>query len=477
MKTLKTTENLLELIGCHHRYQIAVTTIFCFIGIFIDSSLSNLSLMVSPPIADHIVDGKLVSEPLTYKICEESHYTINMSKSSKNWLLEFEVYCDKTLVALLTMFFYAGNVLGLISLQFFKYNSKETIIKIFVFIYSGACLLLLAHNYWVTILFNLIQGFCQAPLIILRLSTVTELTCNDYRSYFLNLQIISSLISPTFLIAMKSTGLDWRFTYVIGGVTVLVLNLVNLFVVVTNPRYLMVNNEIDEATEKAEYIRSFNRVGHHKEVADINELFDPNTSQILVPESVSHSIDHKEQEPKKTLLLNILIFLLCGVMNLSFVLIEQKSVANEPNFYTLLIIGSYSCIIVFVLVGFLMNTLTLGRKFTLVILNGIIIVFRLLNILFGVWNKYFYMIVSVLTLSTQIPEHALVMESFSNKGRIKYYGRVYLIAKITSIFCALIYENLENIFYQLLTSVFCIIILVYLIFVLEETNKKELKDY
>lgn len=475
---MKTTENLLELIGCHHRYQIITSIIYAFIGILVDSSVFNLSLMVSMPFVEHMKDGKLVTEPLTYSICEEE-FTVDTEKSRQNWLLEFDgIYCDKTKVALFSTLFYCGCVIGIFILQFFKDTSKELTIKCLAFVFSLSTLLLFIKQYWIILLFNFIQGFCQAPMLVLRCSTITEITCNEYRSYFLISQILSSLLPPTYILLMNSTGLDWRGIYYVTSILIIAANLINLFVIVTNPRFLMVNDDIDSATENAEYIRSFNKLGHHTEVADLNEILDPNTSQILVPESVSlHSISHYEEKPKYVFIFNLFMILVCGIMNFTFILVEQKLYVNDPDYKIITLIGSYVCILFFIFIGWLMNTSAFGRKHTLIMLNCIIIVVRLLYILFQIKSIYCYIFISIASISTQIPEHALIMESFSNKGRLKYYSQIYLISKIFGIFCPTIYEYTPFFYNQLISAILSLVVVIYLVFIIQETNQKHLKDY
>lgn len=475
---MKTTENLLELIGCHHRYQIITSIIYAFIGILIDSSIFNLSLMVSMPFVDHMKEGESVTEPLTYTICLEK-YDINYEKSRQNWLLEFDgILCDKTKVSLFQTLFYCGCVLGVFILQFFKDVSKELIIKCIAFIFSLSTLFLFIKSYWIMLVFNFVQGLCQAPFFLVRCSTITEITCNQYRSYFLITQILSSLLPPSYILLMNTTGLSWRGIYYATSILIIAANLINLFVVVTNPRFLMVNDNVDSATENAEYIRSFNKIGHHTDVANLNEILDPNTSQIIVPESVSlHTISHYEEKPKTFFIFNLFMLLVCGIINFTLILVEQKSYVNDPNYKITTLIGSYLCIAFFIFIGWLMNTSTFGRRYTLIMLNSTIIFGRLLYILFQIKSIYVYLLISIAGISTQIPEHALIMESFSNKGRLKYYSQIYLIAKIFSIFCPTIYEYTPFFFNQLISALLSLIVVLYLVFVIQETNKKHLRDF
>lgn len=484
MKILESTENLIEMIGCHHRYQIIVSIIFFLLGMMSDSSLNNLPMMAAQPMIDHFVDGKLVTETLTYDICKKGNFKVNVEKSTNNWLFEFEdVRCNKTLVSLLTTFFYSGEVIGLFALQFFKNNSKESLLKIISFIFISSNALLLIKSYYAVLIFNFIQGLSQTPIAVLRFSTITELTCVDYRSYFLNVQFLSALISPSYLLLMRSYGVDWRYTYYLAGIVMLIANLINCFVVVTNPRFLMVNYEIDEATESAEYIRSFNRLGHHNEVADVNDILDPNTSQVLIPESVSISVSSilsgdKEQLPSKAFLFNIFVMMVCGVVNVSLVMIEQKKVVNEPNFLILYLVGSYLSVGMFIFIGWLMNTVSFGRRYTLLSLNLLIITVRLIEILWSLENNLaIYCLACMFTICTQVPSHTITMESFSNKGRLKYYGLLYLFSKVFQIACPSIYEYTPEILYLFLIITLSGLTCSYLVFLIEETNKKKLKDF
>lgn len=434
---------------------------------------------------DHYVDGEFVTEQLDYEICKEKGYIVNVEKSANNWLLEFEEErCNKLLVSLLTASFYLGEILGLVVIQFFKNKSKEMMIKVVCFIFILSNALLLIKSYYIVLLFNFIQGLCQTPIAVLRFSTITELTCTDYRSYFVNVQFLSALISPTFLLAMRYYGLEWRLTYYIAGMVMLMANLINTFVVITNPRFLMVNYDEDEATESSEYIRSFNKLGHKTDVADINDIIDPNTSHILIPDSVSVNSAVSEKEiiennlPTKSFLFNIFIMMVCGVLNFSLVMIEQKKIVNQKNFMINYLICSYVCVIMFMLIGWLMNTETFGRKYTLLLLNSIIVLVRLVEILFSLeGNVMIYFVACLFTICTQVPTHTITMESFSNKARLKYYGLLYLSSKVFQIFCPLIFEYTPTTIYFIFIIFLSSLTIGYLLFLIEETNKKKLKDY
>lgn len=475
-KVFKNTESILELIGCHHRYQIVISLILVIIGLFIDMTINNLSINLTNPIVNYYKEGQLVEEKLNDYICKNEDFTINYNKSNINWIIDFEIWCDKTAIAFVTSFFYAGEFLGTLILFIFKDREKEFLLKIFGFTYSLITIVLVIKNYYVLLLFNLIQGICQAPILLLRNSIITEITCTQYRSHFLNIQFLSSVLTPLYCVLMLQTKLDWRFTYIVSGSVGLLFTLTASFILVTNPRYLMIKGDVDGATDNAEFIRSFNKIGNSNEISDLNDILNPRTSRISMPNSLSVASLGKETYPTKMFLFNILMLLSVGVLCWSFVMVEMKEFTNDKNYGIGIIIGSLGTVIFFVFAGFLMNTKLFGRKYTYILIATIIIILRLLKLIFGIYNLIVFIFILMCSVVLQLPQHTITLESFSNKARVKYYSILYLLSKIPTMFAPSIYEFVSGVWYNVIIIILMLTGISFILFAVEETNNKELED-
>ncbi len=520
---MKSTEDFMSTIGCHHKYQIILSIIYLVIGTFIDFSLTNLSFMTTLPIVKYQKGDIIIKETINSEICEhyKNNYDIVYSESLSNWLIDLNLECKPTLVSMLTSAFLFGNLLGLVALQFLKDISKEKLIKAFATIYVTVTVLIFFKSFYTIFLFNVVQGFCQLSLMVLRNSLITELICKKYRSLFIFIQILSSITAGLFLSLVITLGLEWKLQYVTASSFVLIFNVFNFIYIVTNPRYLLINNEPDLATHAANYIRKINNKEGEtiddnlseseyeneilkpqkiscqnesndngtnsnkqdklekftvKRTSKLEEFIDPDKSILIQPESVKESHGY-EQEPSLYLRFNLLILFITCSINFIFVIYEAKDFNSTPNIELFVLISALICIPIFLLISILANTKLLGRKYTLAIIQIVNIILRLLYICFGISNTYIFFIIRIFISASQLPQHTLISESFSNKGRVKHYSLLNIIVKVFAIAVPGAYDNISYLVYNIISTLLSTICLVYLVFFLEETRGKELKDY
>lgn len=500
---MKNTEKILDYIGCHHRYQILLSVVYLVIGTYLDFSLGNLSVMVTLPKVMYINDkSETKIEEITQEICSKYDYTIVKDQSYTNWVTDTHIECKNDAISLLSSMFLVGNLLGLMSLQFLQNQSKENVIKYICIVYCASSGLLPIKNYYALILFNLMQGFAQLSVFLLRNSIITEIVCKDKRGLFMNMQSTSTLTSGLIVTLMMYLKLDWKLQYIIGCGVVLLFNIFNFCFIVTNPRSLMINNDFELATFTAEYIRKFNKMGplttrissigeesnskinsksNEQPITNEEELLaedviDQNSSLIKAPDSVIIA-NGKENEPSVLFRTQLLILFISCSINVIFSIYEGKVFNNYDNIEAITAISIVSGVFFFGIVTLMMNTDTFGRKYTIIVLQVLIISLRLIYIAWGIKNIYIFFVIRVMAMSIQIPQHTLITESFSNKGRVKYYSQLYTFTKIVSISSPYIIEMLDYWTYNVLFCIFAVISIVMLVFFIKETKGKELKDY
>ena len=517
---MKSTEEILTTIGCHHKYQVILSIIYLFIGTFVDFSLGNLSIMATLPKVEYvdIKTQKTIVETINEGICNtyKNKYEI-VDSSPNNWVISLGYECQFNYVTILSSSFLFGNLLGLISLQFLKDLSKETSVKYLSCIYAFSVLLILFENFYTVFFFNLLQGFCQLSLFLLRNSIITEILCKKYRALFLNFQIVSSLTSALYISLMLYTRFYWKYQYYIGSGVIFAFSILNFLFIVTNPRYLLINDQVELATFSAEYIKKINGIEgevviedtssesekstvvvkekdkekdndrdistklksgskHKSKHSRLEEYLDPNNSILILPESskISHGY---EQEPSLLFRFTLLILFICCSVNTIFCAYESKDFNGEEGIELYIIISTVASLVLFTIAGFFMNIKLFGRKYTLVTIVSVNIVLRLFYIITQIKNTYIYFIIRIFTITSQIPQHTLISESFSNKGRVKQYSILYIIVKICCIAVPVVYDNTSYLVYNIISISLSGICIIVVVFFIQETRGKELKDY
>ena len=624
---MKSTENLLEVIGCHYKYQKIVTLLYFLAGTFIDFSVVIIPIMLGQPIVDYI-DNKGIkrTEELNEIICTDykENYRINYEKSLSSWVISLDIGCKPSFVSLINTSFLVGNLLGLLSLQLVKNESKELICKFMITVFISSILFIAFNNVYTICILNFLQGFAQLSFLALKNSIITEITCKKYRSIYINILSMSTIASTAYSLICLSLKLHWRYIIGISILMLIFINIASVYYIITNPVYLAVNKDFNNASKSSKYIYKFNNMNqkvkskidtskcntqmsinkynkslisnrnyyrsksfeekfnnnivledslmenfnirnfsrlsniedsinlnvnnnntirkislndnlktslkdiynknlnnkqynsyekynsqninadnikfnlnnnsniNNKEIINVCSLknlneYSNNNSEyfkkyiesinaLCISDLVEQQILEKKKYPLGYTLVLLIVFI-CSSTNIYFNIYENKEYINVKFFEYYILGSTFLCIPVFLLVSICMNSQLLGRKYTLVVLNLILIGFRLSYLVFNFLNPTMFYILRIFSISTQIPQHTLITESYPNKIRVKYYSMLYVIVKVFIIGCPVIYQILTYWQYNLMTMVYSFICILTLIFFVKETRGVSLKDY
>lgn len=258
---MQSSQQLIHIIGSHHKYQIIISLLLTLTGLCNDFAILFLSFMVSPPIVTYLdtKTDKIINTQLNQTICENEIYEINTEKTKFNWATEFKLTCDPLPSTILSSSYVIGCLIGLCFLRFvFHKKSKEKVIKLIISIYCIATTLVFFKEYYTTVLMTLIHGFCHSSTLVLRTSIITELTDNNHRSYFITSQIFSGVVACIITPYMYHSQINWLYFY--GGVIIynsIILTLISI-IVTDSPVYLIISGNKEQTIKSSIYIARIN---------------------------------------------------------------------------------------------------------------------------------------------------------------------------------------------------------------------------
>ncbi len=153
------------------------------------------------------------------------------------------------------------------------------------------------------------------------------------------------------------------------------------------------------------------------------------------------------------------------------------------DFYYYII--NFAMIFSYYLVSLLMNISFIGRRFSLILCLLIVIILKITKIVYPLIDSYsdlsnffviIYLILRLALYTSQIPTHILINESFSTKERLHNYSTIYTVAKIASLISPFALEYLSEGVYDYLIIFCCSAIVLIILFLIEETLNKKLRD-
>lgn len=254
------TEQVLNKIGCHGRLQAFISVLFILIAIMVDYISVSLPIMTTPPIVTFTDEhGVFRHVALEYEYCKYPDLKVDYEKSRSSWSIDFGIYCDKFKVSLISSFFYLGAVMTNIYVFFFTKYSKETTLKICGILYVITNVFIIWADYYKTLIFIACMGFAQLMIYLLRVSILTETTCSEYRSYFINSQFISGILGSLTLSLFLYFDLNWKYNFFILAGFMSIFTMLNFLFVPTNPIYLIINEYYEEAKKSCYYYYEFNK--------------------------------------------------------------------------------------------------------------------------------------------------------------------------------------------------------------------------
>ena len=604
--TTKSTQEFMSIIGCHNYYQIVLNLIYLMITMISQIPMFYLPYMTSLPIISYkdLENGVYINRntTLTKEFCTNgTNFEIIKELSLNNWSIEFNLYCDTFRTSLLSSCFYLGSILSYTYIFFFDKNCKESSIKAISFLFTISTALIYIENYYAILIYNIILGFCQLLLSILCLSVVAEISCQEYRSYFTNIQYLASNIGSFIINFLIEYKISWRVCYIGMAIIMLFFNLINLVFIVSNPVYqIIVKKNFNKAKDNALYIMKFNNIKQIEDVefdSDQSELEVNIEDKILKENDLSENLLHKSEKytnsllntykskvskytnftkksnltinkhtlkdeqltlfllssskqksleiikendikkvpegfisstivvnafikhfkqqyenNKKIVLLNkanndeivnvvssdssdnnlpkkqindedsilfklkLQIILILHLVGQFLVIYESKKFSYGEHIFLIMNMSSILQILVMIFYGYFMNISFIGRKYSYVIMTAFSAIWRIVDLILGFYNIFIYYAVRIFFNNAHISINTLIIESFSNKGRVKYFGLLYFVAKIFVYFTPFIYEYCSQNLFDIILIIIATFAIFIAIFFIEETNGKILKD-
>jgi len=187
----------------------------------------------------------------------------------------------------------------------------------------------------------------------------------------------------------------------------------------------------------------------------------------LLPSAANESIKDKE---------NLCIFFMKFLIGFSLfmfliltVTFEIKNYGTNISIvlYTIFSIASFPF---YILVSYLMNIKMIGRRYAIIMLFLLLLVFQISNFFIDEsYKKYSYMAYRIVLLASQIPMHTLINESFPTKSRNSKYGNLYVAAKILSLASPFALEFFNYTEFTIVISTVIVVISV-MILLIKETH-------
>ena len=212
-------------------YQYLITGVFTLQ--FCCSHFVNYSLPYLERIPD-VLTSLGTREQLTFEICENKiiNYTIIPETVDSSIVNDFEIYCNKSKIYFISIYFYVGIMIGaFISFLFIdKIGSQITIlifIPIYCFILSAfKCLKPNYPNYCLYLIYSLLflLGFVDFIIIIALLTHICEIVKPSKIPIFvITICIGISLSGLLNCIIFHASSLDWRDVFIIFvGINIMV---------------------------------------------------------------------------------------------------------------------------------------------------------------------------------------------------------------------------------------------------------------
>lgn len=475
---------IIEVVGGHHKYQIINCFILLFVGSCADFYYFYISLMVTTPMVEFKKGDISAISTFNYDYCTSDYEFILREDLSKQTWITKDIICSKFLVSLITASICFGALMGAIFIKFLQPLGNRRGIVFNCFIIMASTCILLINNYYVILISNVLFGFGQICIFIMRNSFVSEITDKKYRSYFMKTQMISGITSSIIYFTTYNYNVKWTIMYPINCAALLLFVILLIIFSRENPRFYLVKNEITSLKESAKFMNAFNKkISVIDFETEIDKILDEtsccntneDTEKIQVVNGITKEGNEKtlDQKDKRNFIIFLILFFLYCI-NIIAITLEIKFYSSKIDshiFYYVNILMLF----LYLIVSCLSNLPFLGRKKTLIIFLSSIFVMRMIKIFY--WDNYIlFLLIRAVLYSSQIPMHILITESFSTKDRVKNYGLIYICGKIASLINPFIIEFLSTMVYDIILSSFVAFCIIVLIFWVDETLNLSMKD-
>ena len=364
-------EKLYNLSGGAGRYQIVIL----IIGFWIWNSLSLIQTSI--PILERVPEVRYKNETtdLTYDICGENYTVTKVYGFS--WISDMGIECDQAKVGYIGTFFYTGMTIGnfLFSIVT-KFFMHKQIIIFFTFNYVVFLFLTtIIDNYYFRIISLLFVGISQGLANPSTLTIVSESVSSKKRSLFASLINVGYSTCPIMYTYIYVFFGDWKYIFWMQNIIAILCGVSYIILLHNSPRTFFSKNDPDEAVKILKKIASFNGKIEQFEEALNDKEYD---SLLKRDQNEQEGIKEVFIEDKKQLGYFALIkypsvrykFIIFSVMWMFMTFLTNAIVINTKNmkgdFYINIISLFIVEIIAGILVGFIINIPSFGRKKSLI---------------------------------------------------------------------------------------------------------------
>lgn len=221
----------------------------------------------------------------------------------------------------------------------------------------------------------------------------------------------------------------------------------------------IINNEIDVFVED-------------KIELDENEKINANE------QNLQSNIDITTNKNEFKSYLNIVFLAVSTIMTymlINIILFEVKFYTNDDYFSIFFSFIVFPEMLLYIVSGYLMNNIHLGRRGLHCIIILITVLFRSSFFITGILPMWTYLVIRIFNLCTRLTIHTIISESSSNKNRLKHFSFIFLLKQVFQVPVPFILEFFSKL---TLNIIFCVLSIICIItsLLIEETNRKNLKD-
>ena len=362
-------EKLINQSGGSGRYQI----IILIIGFWIWNSLSLIQTSIAILERMPQVEYKNETTELTYEICKEEYKIVK--KYEFTWISDMGIECDQAKVGYIGTFFFSGMTVG----NFFfsiitKYLMHKQIITIFTFTYVIFLFLTtIVDNYYFRLICVLIVGICQGLANPSTLTIVSESVSSKRRSLFASLINVGYSTCPIMYTYIYVYFPNWKYVFWMQNIIAIICGILYIIILNNSARTFFSKNKNEEAIEVLKKIAKFN--GKLNEFEE--DLNNPEYDSLLRGDKEENNKDIS-LEGKTKLGYSALFkyhsvrykFIIFSVMWMFMTFLTNAIVINtkkmKGDFYLNIISLFIVEIIAGVIVGFIINIPSFGRKKSLI---------------------------------------------------------------------------------------------------------------
>jgi len=272
-------ENIIKSVGGHGKYQLTVSILLFLIGVCADFYYFYVSLMETPPFVEYYDGHNYVIEQSNYQICQKPFIIVeNISKMT--WVYEYNIFCIKWKVSLIGYSICFGAMFGCYIIKFLQRRGQKICFIFVSFLIILATPLIFIKKFYVLLMCNFLFGFGYISIMILRNSIMTEITDLKYRSFFINANISTGILSAIIYYFIFSMDLRWDIVYSVNALSLAFFVVIFWRVVDDSPCYFYMKNDKFNLIRSVRYIAGFNNRNVDQILNEIREFLLSNDNLI-----------------------------------------------------------------------------------------------------------------------------------------------------------------------------------------------------